>query len=103
MGDPMRIRAKLVGDTADVRVLMAHPMDIERKSGGKLVPAHFIRQIRAELNGKVVWEAQISQAVSRNPVFAFKVKGAKAGDRLSVTWEDNTGDTRTDAITLGAS
>jgi sulfur-oxidizing protein SoxZ len=103
MGDPMRIRARLKGDTADVRVLMAHPMDIERKSGGKLIPAHFIRQIRAELNGKVVWQAQISQAVSRNPVFAFRVKGAKAGDRLSVTWEDNKGDTRTDAITLGAS
>jgi sulfur-oxidizing protein SoxZ len=103
MGDPMRIRARLKGDTADVRVLMAHPMDIERKSGGKLIPAHFIRQIRAELNGKVVWQAQISQAVSRNPVFAFRVKGAKAGDKLSVTWEDNKGDTRTDAITLGAS
>ncbi|HXV12260.1 MAG TPA: thiosulfate oxidation carrier complex protein SoxZ [Burkholderiales bacterium] len=103
MGDPMRIRAKLVGDTADVRVLMAHPMDVERKSGGKVVPAHFIRQIRAELNGKVVWEAQISQAISKNPVFAFKVKGAKAGDKLSVTWEDNKGDSRTDSITLGAS
>jgi sulfur-oxidizing protein SoxZ len=104
MGDPMRIRAKLVGDTADVRVLMAHPMETgQRKAGGKVVPAHFIRQIRAELNGKVVWQAQISQAVSRNPVFAFKVKGAKAGDKLSVTWEDNKGDTRTDSITLGAS
>jgi sulfur-oxidizing protein SoxZ len=99
----MRIRAKLVGDVADVRVLMAHPMDVERKTGGKVVPAHFIRQIRAELNGKVVWEAHISQAVSKNPVFAFKVKGAKAGDKLSVTWEDNKGDTRTDSITLGAS
>ena len=102
MGDPMRIRAKLQGDVADVRVLMAHPMETgQRKSGGKLVPAHYIQQIRAELNGKVVWQAQISQAVSRNPVFAFKVKGAKAGDKLSVTWEDNKGDSRTDAITLG--
>lgn len=101
MGDPMRIRARLQGDIADVRVLMAHPMDVERKSGGKVIPAHFIRHIRAELNGKVVWEAQISQAVSKNPVFAFKVKGAKAGDKLSVTWEDNKGDTRTDSITIG--
>jgi sulfur-oxidizing protein SoxZ len=35
-------------------------------------------------------------------VFAFKVKGAKAGDKLSITWEDNKGDKRTDEITLGS-
>ena len=79
MGDPMKIRARLEGDTADVRVLMAHPMETgQRKDpSGKVIPLHFIKEIRAELNGKLVWEAQISQAVSRNPVFAFKVKGAK--------------------------
>jgi len=99
MGDPMRIRARLMGDTADVRVLMAHPM--RAAAPGKEAERHFIKHIRAELNGTVVWEAQISQGVSKNPVFAFKVKGAKAGDKLSVTWEDNKGDSRTDSITLG--
>ncbi|MCC6608351.1 MAG: thiosulfate oxidation carrier complex protein SoxZ [Burkholderiales bacterium] len=104
MGDPMKIRAKLEGDIADVRVLMAHPMETgQRKdAAGKVIPAHFIKEIRAELNGKVVWTADISQAVSRNPVFAFKVKGAKGGDKLRITWEDNTGDKRTDEITLGS-
>jgi sulfur-oxidizing protein SoxZ len=103
MGDPMKIRARLEGDTADVRVLMAHPMETgQRKDpSGKVIPLHFIKEIRAELNGKLVWEAQISQAVSRNPVFAFKVKGAKAGDKLRITWEDNTGDKRTDEVTVG--
>ena len=37
-------------------------------------------------------EGQISQAVSRNPVFSFRVKGAKAGDRLEISWLDNKGD-----------
>ena len=104
MAEPMKIRATLEGDVADVRVLMAHPMETgQRKDpSGKVIPMHFIKHIRAELNGKVVWEADISQAVSRNPVFAFKVKGAKAGDKLSITWEDNQGDKRTDAVTLAA-
>jgi len=33
-----------------------------------------------------------------------RVKGAKAGDKISVTWTDNKGDTRTDdvAVTTGA-
>ena len=102
MGDPMKIRAKLEGDVAEVRVLMGHAMETGQRKGsdGKVIPAHFIKEIRAELNGKVVFEAAISQAISRNPLFAFKVKGAKAGDKLSITWEDNKGDKRTDTVTI---
>jgi sulfur-oxidizing protein SoxZ len=104
MADPMKIRATLQGDVADVRVLMAHPMETgQRKdAAGKLVPLHFIQTITAQLNGKTVFTADVSQAVSRNPVFAFKVKGAKAGDKLSVTWQDNTGDKRTDEVVIRA-
>jgi len=104
MADPMKIRATLQGDVADVRVLMAHPMETgQRKdAAGKLVPLHFIQTITAQLNGKTVFTADVSQAVSRNPGFAFKVKGAKAGDKLSVTWQDNTGDKRTDEVVIRA-
>ena len=104
MADPMKIRVTLQGDVADVRVLMAHPMETgQRKdAAGKLVPMHFIQTITAQLNGKTVFSADISQAVARNPVFAFKVKGAKAGDKLSITWQDNTGDKRTDEVVIRA-
>jgi len=104
MADPMKIRATLQGDVADVRVLMAHPMETgQRKdAAGKLVPLHFIQTITAQLNGKTVFSADISQAVARNPVFAFKVKGAKAGDKLSVTWQDNMGEKRTDEVVIRA-
>jgi len=104
MADPMKIRVTLQGDVADVRVLMAHPMETgQRKdAAGKLVPMHFIQTITAQLNGKTVFSADISQAVARNPVFAFKVKGAKAGDKLSITWQDNAGDKRTDEVVIRA-
>jgi sulfur-oxidizing protein SoxZ len=104
MAEPMKIRATLQGDVADVRVLMAHPMETgQRKdAAGKIVPLHFIQTISAQLNGKTVFNADVSQAVSRNPVFAFKVKGAKAGDKLSVTWQDNKGDKRTDEVVIRA-
>ena len=102
MGDPMKIRAKMDGDVAEVRVLMGHPMETGQRKGsdGKVIPAHFIKEIRAEINGKVVFTAAISQAISRNPLFAFKVKGAKAGDKLTIHWVDNKGDTRTDSTTI---
>ena len=94
MADPMKIRAVLKGDTVDVRVLMNHPMETgQRKDGGgNLIPLHFIQEITVRLNGKTVIESQISQAVSRNPVFSFRVKGAKAGDKLEISWLDNKGD-----------
>ena len=101
MPDPMKIRASVEGDVAIVRVLMAHPMETgQRKQGGKVVPLHFIQTINAQVNGKTVFSADISQAISRNPVFAFKVKGAKAGDKIKVTWKDNLGESRTDEATV---
>lgn len=104
MTDPMKIRATLQGDVADVRVLMAHPMETgQRKDGdGKLVPIHFIQTITARLNGVTVFQAQTSQAISRNPVFGFRIKGAKTGDTLAITWQDSRGESRTDEIVIGA-
>ena len=104
MAEPMKIRATLQGDVADVRVLMAHPMEtgLRKDAAGKLVPLHFIQTITAQLNGKTMFSADISQAVSRNPMFAFKVKKAKTSDKLSITWQDNQGDKRTDEIVIRA-
>ena len=95
MADPMKVRATLKGDTGDIRVLMNHPMETgQRKDGsGKIVPMHFIQNVEVKVNGKTVVEGQVSQAVSRNPVFSFRVKGVKAGDKVEVSWLDNKGDT----------
>lgn len=103
MADPMKIRARLDGDVADVRVLMAHPMETgQRKdAAGKLVPAHYIQTFTATVGGKVVVEGHLNTAVSRNPVFGFKVKGAKAGDKVVISWVDTKGDKRTDESAVG--
>lgn len=102
MADPMRIRAQAAGDKATVRVLMSHEMESgQRKdSAGKIVPAHFINEVSASLNGKVVLTAEWGPAVSKNPFLQFVVKGAKAGDKISINWKDNKGDSRTDEATV---
>lgn len=104
MADPMKIRAQLSGDVTQVRVLMSHPMETgQRKDNdGKLVPAHFIQTLTVALNGKIVITGQTNTSVSRNPVFGFKLKGAKAGDKIAVTWTDNKGDKRTDEVAVTA-
>jgi sulfur-oxidizing protein SoxZ len=95
MADPMKVRATLKGDTGEIRVLMNHPMETgQRKDGGgNIVPLHFIQNVEVKVNGRTVVEGQISQAVSRNPVFSFRVKGVKPGDKIEVSWLDNKGDT----------
>jgi sulfur-oxidizing protein SoxZ len=102
MADPMRIRAQAAGDKATVRVLMSHEMESgQRKdSAGKVIPAWFIQDVSASHNGKVVMTAEWGPAVSKNPFMQFVVKGAKAGDKIAVTWKDNKGDSRTDEATV---
>jgi sulfur-oxidizing protein SoxZ len=102
MAEPMKIRATLQIDTADVRVLMLHPMETgQRKDAkGEIVPMHFIQNVIVTHNGKPVLDAQWSQAISRNPFLGLRVKGAKAGDKISVTWTDNKGDRRTDEVAV---
>jgi len=104
MSEPMKIRATLQGDTADLRILMMHPMETgQRKDArGEIVPLHFIQNVVVTHNGKVVLDAQWSQAVARNPFLGLRVKGAKAGDKIAVTWTDNKGDKRTDETTVTA-
>ena len=98
MADPMRIRAQAQGNNAVVRVLMSHEMETgQRKdSAGKTIPAWYITNVTALHNGKQVLNAEWGPAVAKNPFMQFTLKGAKAGDKVAVTWKDNKGDTRTD-------
>jgi sulfur-oxidizing protein SoxZ len=92
---PMKMRATATGGYTDVRVLMTHPMEtgLRKDPDGKLVPMHFIQSVLVKVNGKTVMEGQISQAVSRNPVFSFRLKGGAKGDKIEVSWLDNQGET----------
>ena len=102
MADPMRIRAQMSGDKATVRVLMSHEMETgqRRDSAGKTIPAWFVQEVTAQHNGKQVMRAEWGPSVAKNPFLQFSVKGAKAGDKISVTWTDNKGEKRTDEATV---
>ena len=102
MSDPMRIRAKAEGDKATVRVLMSHEMETgQRKdSSGKVIPAWFIQEVTVALNGATVMTAEWGPSVSKNPFMQMAVKGAKAGDKISISWTDNKGEKRTDEATV---
>jgi sulfur-oxidizing protein SoxZ len=102
MADPMRIRAQSAGEKTTVRVLMAHEMEggQRKDAAGNIIPAWFIQEVTATHNGKSVLTAEWGPAVSKNPFLQFVVKGAKAGDKIGVSWKDNRGDTRSDEATV---
>ena len=102
MADPMKIRATLVGDSTEVKVLMSHEMETgQRKDAqGKTIPAWHIQMVTATWNGKPVLSAQWGTAVSKNPFLEFSFKGGQKGERIQVTWTDNKGEKRTDEATI---
>jgi sulfur-oxidizing protein SoxZ len=85
-----------------VRVLMNHEMEtgLRKDAAGKAIPAWFIQDVTAKLNGKDVLTAQWGPSVSKNPFLQFNIKGAKAGDKVTIVWKDNKGDSRTDEATV---
>ena len=102
MADPMRIRAQAADGKATVRVLMSHEMEtgLRKDAAGKTIPAWYIQEVTAQLNGKPVLSAQWGPSVAKNPFLQFSIKGAKAGDKVAITWVDNRGDKRTDEATV---
>lgn len=102
MADPMKIRASLQGDVVEVKVLMSHEMETgQRKdASGAVIPAHYIKSVTAEWNGKTVMTADWGPAVSKNPYMAFRFKGGASGDKIKITWRDSKGETRTDEGTI---
>jgi sulfur-oxidizing protein SoxZ len=84
------------------RVLMTHEMESgQRKDGaGKVIPAHFIREVTVRHNGRTVLSAQWGPAVSKNPFLQFVFTGGKPGDTVQVAWVDTSGDTRRDETTI---
>lgn len=90
-----KIRATLSGDTAEIKVVMNHPMETGQRKDprtGQVVPAHYIQTVTATVGGRAVLSAQWGPAVSKNPFFALRVRSASAGEAVVVSWEDNKGE-----------
>ncbi|WP_455221129.1 thiosulfate oxidation carrier complex protein SoxZ [Kaarinaea lacus] len=99
----IRIRAQLKGDVTEVKALMSHSMETglrKDKKTGEKIPAHFIKEVICEHNGKQVLVANWGVAVSKNPYLSFKFKGASKGDSVKISWNDNKGESDSAEATI---
>lgn len=104
MAEMMKIRTQLSGDILAIKILMGHAMETGQRKDprtGQVIPAHFIKNVNVGLNGKTVVAAQWGGAISKDPFLGLKVKGAKAGDKVTVNWEDNKGEKNGGEATVG--
>ncbi len=91
----MRVPEKAkAGEVVTVRVLVTHPMQVMQFQDGKPVMRNYvyINRVEATYNGKKVFEAETTQAVSENPLFVFPVK-VDAPGIVKVTFHDTEGKT----------
>lgn len=102
MAEPTRIRASVRDGVAEVRLRVTHEMETGRRkdASGALVAAWYITELTIALNGKPVVQAGWGPGVSRNPFLRFRIRGARVGDKLSVSWTDNRGASRVDEVVV---
>ena len=74
MSKEMKIRAKLKDGITTVKAIMYHEMESgsrKDKETGELIPAHFIKEVKAELNGEVIISAEWGYWSIKKPLLVF--------------------------------
>lgn len=91
------------GGKATVRVLISHPMLIDRTdpNTGKALPAHYIEDVVVSLNKQTILSMEWGQSVSSNPLSKFELCGVKTRDILGIRWTDNQGKSDSAEFSIG--
>ena len=91
MAASIKIRSQRLATYTEIKVLLSHPMENGRNRdvNGVLIPAHFIRELVIDLNGKTIITANIAGSISKNPFFTFRLKNGNSGQPVTVRWIDN--------------
>jgi len=91
----IKIRSKRLKGKTQIRLLIAHPMDYadcQDKITSQPLLAH-IQLLTVTHNQKVVVSCEMGASTPKNPYFAFMLKGGNKGDKITVNWLDNLGNT----------
>tara|TARA_R110002074_G_scaffold33443_1_gene93111 strand:+ start:894 stop:1205 length:312 start_codon:yes stop_codon:yes gene_type:complete len=89
----IKIRALLIDKMVTVKCIISHPMENGKSRAGntgKRIRPHYIREVIATRNNRVVMEAFWGASISKNPYLSFEIPGKK-GDLISISWLDNKG------------
>jgi sulfur-oxidizing protein SoxZ len=91
LSSSIRLKTKTRDNVTTVRAIIRHPMETGYRvddETGELVTAHYIKLVTVKHNDQIVLSCDWSRAVSKNPYLSFMFEGAKAGDKLELSWLD---------------
>ncbi|QEQ96357.1 thiosulfate oxidation carrier complex protein SoxZ [Neptunomonas concharum] len=103
MANILKVKAKASGGKTQVKMMAKHVMESgQRKDSktGELIPALFLNNLVVKHADKVVFEANLGPAVSKNPYIAFDFEGGAKGDELVMMWSENTGKSATETAAI---
>lgn len=81
-----------------IRILITHPMEFGNSQNpltNQPLLAH-IQLLTVTYNQKVVVNCEMGAGTPKNPYFAFMLKGGNKGEKITVNWLDNLGNTDTE-------
>jgi len=90
----IKMKATSKGPYTEVKAILSHPMETGRRINqqtGKVYPAHYIKEVTAEVNGRLVFSADWGPAIAKNPFLGFRFKGGNKGDPFKISWIDTKG------------
>jgi len=103
MTSTIKVRTAIKDGITTVRTIIKHPMHTgfgSDEETGQYIPAHYIKQVNVHHKDKMVLQCDWSRAISRNPYLSFMFAGAKPGDSLHISWEDNKGQSDSIKVTI---
>lgn len=94
MTDIISVSAEMVGSMTQVKLKAKHPMHdglSKDEVSGELIPAMFLQEITVVHGEKVVFIANLSGRVAKDPFLGFSFYGATSGDELLINWVESGG------------
>jgi len=99
----IKMKAKAENGETTVKALIKHPMETGQrkdKDSGKMVPAHYIKEVTCSYQGEPVLTTEWGPTISKNPFLSFKFTGGAPGEMIELAWTDNKGDSDSASATI---
>lgn len=101
--DSIKLKATAENGETTVKALIKHPMETGRrkdKETGELIPGHYIEEVSCSYQGEVVMTADWGPTIAKNPLLTFTFTGGAPGEKVALSWTDNTGDSDSASATI---
>ncbi len=97
-----RVKTEKIDNGIRVTCLIKHPMETGNRLGsdGAKIPIHYIKYVKFSVNGEVAGTLNLGPGVSADPYLSMDIAGAASGDKVTLEWEDNKGETETAETTV---